>query len=104
VRDAVARLAFYCTRAATAGCSGRLTLTLVRAAGAPVAAARRILGTTRLAVPAGRHATIRVRLTGAARRLVARHARVLARATLALRPPGQPSAQLRRTVVLRAAR
>jgi uncharacterized delta-60 repeat protein len=104
VRDGVARLAFYCTRASTAGCSGRLTLTLVRGGRAASAAARRTLGTTRLAVPAGRHRTIQVRLTRAARRLLTRHTRVLARATLALRGPGQPPQPIRRTVLLRSAR
>jgi hypothetical protein len=100
VAGGIARLPLYCSRAAAPGCFGSLTLTLARA-GRERAAARQLLGAGRVAVPAGRRRTIRIRLRRGARRLVAGHRRVVAGATLALR--GVAPERLRRTVLVRPA-
>jgi hypothetical protein len=103
VRGGIARLGLFCSRAALAGCHGRLTLTLSGTTTGRATAARRALGSARIAVPSGHHQTIGVRLKQSAQRLVARHRRLPVTATLALRRAGLPPQQVRRTVILRQA-
>jgi PKD domain/Collagen triple helix repeat (20 copies) len=103
VRGGIARLRLFCSRAAVAGCQGRLTLILSGATSGRATTARRALGTARVAVPSGHRQTIGVRLKQSAQRLVARRRRLPVTATLALRRAGLPPQQVRRTVILRQA-